>query len=148
VFNFLSAFTTYILTALGGALLYGFWYMQKNFKDVPIGQIIYHLNTPLEGTNTSSFSVVFISIILIIIICVLVVTFGLLIFRKKKNKWIYKFWMSLLGCIAIGYSVILCCFHFDIISYFKYTKQHSMIYEDNYVDGRNVATTFPKEKEI
>lgn len=91
VFNFLSAFTTYILTALGGALLYGFWYMQKNFKDVPIGQIIYHLNTPLEGTNTSSFSVVFISIILIIIICVLVVTFGLLIFRKKKNKWIYKF---------------------------------------------------------
>ena len=70
IFNFLSAFITYILTALGGALLYGFWYMQKNFKDVPIGQIIYHLNTPLEGTNTSSFSVIFISIILIIIICV------------------------------------------------------------------------------
>ena len=97
----------------------GFWYMQKNFKDVPIGQIIYHLNTPLEGTNTSSFSVIFISIILIIIICVLMVTFGLLIFRKKKNKWIYKFWMSLLGCIAIAYSIILCCFHFDIISYLK-----------------------------
>lgn len=146
IFNFLSAFITYILTALGGALLYGFWYMQKNFKDVPIGQIIYHLNTPLEGTNTSSFSVIFISIILIIIICVLMVTFGLLIFRKKKNKWIYKFWMSLLGCIAIGYSIILCCFHFDIISYLKYTKQDSTIYEDNYVDGRDVAITFPKEK--
>ena len=74
------------------------------------------------------------------------VTFGLLIFRKKKNKWIYKFWMSLLGCIAIGYSIILCCFHFDIISYLKYTKQDSTIYEDNYVDGRDVAITFPKEK--
>ena len=54
--------------------------------------------------------------------------------------------MSLLGFIAIGYSIILCCFHFDIISYLKYTKQDSTIYEDNYVDGRDVAITFPKEK--
>ena len=33
-----------------------------------------------------------------------------------------------------------------IISYLKYTKQDSTIYEDNYVDGRDVAITFPKEK--
>lgn len=40
--------------SLGVLSVYMLNYYKKYFKDVTIGQIIYHLHTPLEGTNISS----------------------------------------------------------------------------------------------
>ena len=44
------------------------------------------------------------------------------------------------------YAVLLICVHFDAISYFKYTNQETTIYEENYVDGRDVKLEFPEQK--
>lgn len=137
---------TIVLVALGSSLVYGEAYLSENFDDVPLGQLLYHLHTPLDGTNTSSFTSIIVSVVLIILLCVLVVLFGYWGLGVLKKRTTFLNWMSLLGCIEIAYAVVLVCFHFDAINYFKYVNQETKIYEENYVDGRDVKLSFPNEK--
>ena len=79
-------FFAYIfLLALGGTLVYGENYLTQNFDDVPLGQLIYHLHTPLDGTNTSTFSDVIVNIVLIILGSALVVTLRFWKLRKLTS---------------------------------------------------------------
>ena len=104
------------------------------------------MHTPLDGTNTSSFTSIIVSVVLIILVCVLVVLFGYWGLGVLKKRTTFLNWMSLLGCIEIAYAVVLVCFHFDAINYFKYVNQKTKIYEENYIDGRDVKLSFPNEK--
>lgn len=146
ILTILGYIVTSLVLSLGASLIYGLWYMQKNFKDVPIGQIIYHLKTPLDGTNTSSFGVVIISIALIIIGCFLIVTFAFWKLKGRSIRSLFAASTTVGGFVAVGYALILCCFHFDVITYLRYTSEESTIYEENYVDGRNITLTFPEKK--
>ena len=145
-YDFLKIVLTILLLSLGSSLIYGEQYLIKNFDDVPLGQLIYHLHTPLDGTNTESFTPVIVSIIMIILINILIVTFIYWILRTAKKTTTFLNWASLVGVIEILYAVLLICVHFDAISYFKYTNQETTIYEENYVDGRDVKLEFPEQK--
>lgn len=141
-------FFAYIfLLALGGTLVYGENYLTQNFDDVPLGQLIYHLHTPLDGTNTSTFSDVIVNIVLIILGSALVVTLGFWKLRKLKRCDTFLNWCALCGTIGISYAGILVCVHFDAVNYFKYVNENTSIYEDNYVDGKDVDLTFPQKKQ-
>ncbi|MFR3038323.1 MAG: hypothetical protein ACLTLY_05985 [Agathobacter rectalis] len=84
-------------------------YLSENFDDVPLGQLLYHLHTPLDGNEY---------IILYIDYCVgslnnIGMCFSCVI-------WILGTWCTkrelhfeldvLLGCIEIAYSVVLVAF--------------------------------------
>ena len=141
-------FFAYIfLLALGGTLVYGENYLTQNFDDVPLGQLIYHLHTPLDGTNTSTFSDVIVNIVLIILGSALVVTLRFWKLRKLKRCDTFLNWCTLCGTIGISYAGILVCVHFDAVNYFKYVNENTSIYEDNYVDGKDVDLTFPQKKQ-
>lgn len=135
-----------IVVTLGNCLIYGEYYLTENFEDVSLGQLIYHLHTPLDGTNTSSFTVVIVSVVLIVVMSILVVIFGYWRLGVLKRQSIFLNWIFLIGGIEIVYAVVLVCFHFDAVNYFKYINQGTTIYEKNYVDGRNVKLEFPEQK--
>lgn len=145
-YNFIFLLFSILDLALGGCLVYGETYLTDNFEDVPLGQLIYHLHTPLDGTSTESFTPVIISLVTIVIMCILVVLSGYIGLGIIKKRSTFLNWISLLGVIEIVYAVVLVSFHFDALNYFKYINQETTIYEDNYVDGEDVLIVFPEKK--
>ena len=135
-----------LLLFLGLALNYGVYYLEKNFGDVPIGQLIYHIHTPLEGTNTSSF--VGIAIVLgILFLFVLIVIAGVYKLLSKKGKsGTFLAWSGILGIVLGIHAVGVACYHFDFMNYLEYIGEDTTLYDDHYVDGRDIALTFPEKK--
>ena len=75
-----------IFLFLGLAMNYGVHYLETNFGDVPIGQLIYHMHTPLEGTNTSSFAgIAKVLIIIFLIVMILIVAVYKALLRIGKR---------------------------------------------------------------
>jgi hypothetical protein len=95
---------------------------------VSLGQLIYHLHTPLDGTNTSSFTVVIVSVVLIVVMSILVVIFGYWGLGVLKRQSTFLNWIFWIGGIEIVYAVVIVCFHFDTVNYFKYINQETTIY--------------------
>lgn len=145
-YNILSVVLSVISLALGSCLIYCEYYLTQNFDDVPLGQLIYHLHTPLDGTNTSSFASVIVTIVVIILISALLVVFGYLGLGLLQKQGTFLNWILLIGVIEMVYAITMVGVHFDAFNYFKYINQETKIYEENYVDGRDIDLVFPEQK--
>ena len=141
-----AAVTTGIFFSVGLGLNYGVYYLKQNFSEVPIGQIIYHLHTPLEGTNTSSFSDIIGIILLIFIIDFGVFGFICKKISNKKQLSVLMIFFSFMGVILSGRAMAEACYHFNLTEYYEYISQDTEIYDKYYVDARNVELTFPQNK--
>jgi hypothetical protein len=127
-YDIIKIIFTIIVVTLGNCLIYGEYYLTENFEDVSLGQLIYHLHTPLDGTNTSSFTVVIVSVVLIVVMSILVVIFGYWGLGVLKRQSTFLNWIFWIGGIEIVYAVVIVCFHFDTVNYFKYINQETTIY--------------------
>lgn len=138
--------TAILLMYSGCAMCYGVYYLEKNFGEVPIGQLIYHLHTPLDGTNTSSFT----GIIVVLIVMLFGISLAMLaidrMLGKKKKGGTFLIWNGLLGIIVGAYAVGAACYHFNVIDYLEYIGEDTVLYDEYYVDGRDVQLTFPQQK--
>lgn len=121
-------------------------HLKQNFSEVPIGQIIYHLHTPLEGTNTSSFSDIIGIILLIFIIDFGVIGFICKKISNKKQLSVLMTFFSFMGVILSGRAMAEACYHFNLTEYYEYISQDTEIYDKYYVDARDVELTFPQNK--
>lgn len=135
-----------LVFAWTNCLIYGNYYFEQNFKDVPIGQILYHLHTPLSGTGTNSLIKPIATVIGILIFSIVFVT---VLYIKAKNKTsertFYKSWICFTGILLVA-NILKFAEEFDVVDYLKYTNEKSTIYEDYYVDGRDIALNFPGKK--
>ncbi len=135
-----------ILLVLGVLFIYVIFYFENYFGQVPFGQLVYHLHTPLDGTDLSSYkSVILFGIFLVAgsgVLCWILY----LLLRKKQLHTGYVIWVGMFGALLISYALMRGCIHFDILAYYEYTHESTTIYEDYYVDGRDVTLTFPEEK--
>lgn len=144
--HFIGVFISGAVVSIGIGLNYGVYYLEKYFGDTPFGQLLYHLHTPLDGTNVSSFNEVFWNIIGIIAIT-FVVVYGIdYLLRKLRKQSGYPIWLGLLG-VVIGTRALVAGYnHFDYGNYYKYTHENTTLYEEYYIDGRDVTLTFPEKK--
>lgn len=144
----LGIIITSVVLILAYAANYGITYFEENFANVAIGQIIYHLNVPLEGTDVSSYSDVIDQIINVsITILILMIVVNVLIrFWFKRSTVMTNFLISLCGAAFVAKALVAAVYEFGVVDYFKYISQDTKLYDDYYVDGRDVAITFPKEK--
>lgn len=135
-----------VVLALGVLVIYVLQYFKMHFGDVPLGQLIYHLHTPLDGTDVSSYTgaiwlgvgmVVGVSAIFQIVCIVL---------SKKNFQYGIVIWGGVLGILLLGYTGIRAIYQFDIPEYYKYTHSSTNLYEAEYVDGRDIKLTFPEQK--
>lgn len=135
-----------IFLFLGLAMNYGVHYLETNFGDVPIGQLIYHMHTPLEGTNTSSFAgIAKVLIIIFLIVMILIVAVYKALLRIGK-RGTFLLWSGLLGVVLGAYAIGVACYHFNFWSYLQYIDEDTTLYDAYYVDGRDIQLTFPEKK--
>lgn len=121
-------------------------YLQENFQGVPWGQLLYHLHTPLEGTGIDSIKEPLITGIVIFAASFLItLLFVLLLHRKQKDRRFGLVW-SVFALVLLAPNLVNFWIDFEIGDYLKFTSQKSTIYEDYYVDARDVDLTFPETK--
>lgn len=121
-------------------------YLQENFQGVPWGQLLYHLHTPLEGTGIDSIKEPLITGIVIFATSFLItLLFVLLLHKKQKDRRFGLVW-SVFALVLLAPNLVNFWIDFEIGDYLKFTSQKSTIYEDYYVDARDVDLTFPETK--
>lgn len=142
------------------------WY-QINFSDITLEELIFHLKVPLANTNTDFIgtfikdSIDYFLLVFLVIGLIIYQTnlfkhkyqynIKINIFKIKKEKTIkikddrnHIFVINLLILIAsIGYSL----YSLNIVDYIKNSLHPSTIFENYYVDPRNVKLEFPEKKQ-
>lgn len=135
-----------ILLILGAGTVYGAEYLMSHFGNVSIEELLFQARMPLEGANVSSFQELFYELgALALIITCAVAGIDMLARRMGQKSWCAG-WMASLGLAAGIYGIVIAGAHFDFVSYWKFTHEKTTLYEENYVDARDVAIKFPEKK--
>lgn len=137
-----------VLLCIGVVIVYAWRYLVTNFAGVDMTEIVYHLNTSLDGSNMTTFTVAFMRGVEILLAVLAVVLLGMYFLKKLGNNVVKIFTRCLMG---IG--IVLAVFgtykafaQLKLADYIKYSMKKTTIYEEYYVDGREVELTFPEEK--
>lgn len=137
---------TALLLMLGSVAVYGERYLEHNFSDVSVGQLIFHLKAPLEGTNMEVFYGPITEGVLLAAASIgLTIVCSVFMYRWGRGReWLI--WASLAGVLCLNWALVAANRHFGIVSYLSYMHKNSTIYESYYVDGRETRLTFPEQK--
>lgn len=134
----------------------GVEYLLSNFKGITVDQLIFHMNTNLEGTNWSSFSSLFLTLLLR---CGITLAVSLLWYYFMKKKFLKESraisFRKLLAGLGIRWSAVLCGLiaiflaadsfwgSYHMADYLAARQFESTLYSDYYVDPKTVDITFP-----
>ncbi|WP_155994818.1 LTA synthase family protein [Butyrivibrio sp. WCE2006] len=146
VFRVLISFISFVvwLAFLEGVYLR--YYLLQNFRNVELGQIIFHINNSLEGTNFGPFVEIVVTIVIIGFLCFGI--FFVIDFVKIKKLW--KMFIVVLqlgyGIGAIALLILTTSEEFGIADYLSYVADSTDIYDNNYVDPKSVDILFPDKK--
>ena len=116
---------TGLLLMLGSVAVYGERYLEHNFDDVSVGQLIFHLKTPLEGTNVEVFyGAITKGVLLAAGSMGLVIAVSVIFYRWDRGReWLI--WASLVGVLCLNWALVAANRHFDIVGYLNYTHKNS-----------------------
>ena len=131
---------------IGLAAYYGIYYLVSYFGDVHVEDLLFYMNVPLDGTNVSTFYRAILAAGAALCVGFLL-AFGSdwYLLRTGRQKG-YPLWLGALGMASVGYALWIGYNHIDLATYLKYRNEKTSLYEDHYVDGRDVALSFPEEK--
>lgn len=144
--HFFTLILADVVVAAGIAMNYGVYYLKENFGEIPLGQLLYHLHTPLDGTNVSSFYGAFVIVGAIVIVVSVIIFLSDYLLRRKVNQLGDALFLSVFGAVMGAHALMVGYSHFDYKEYYKYTHENTELYDEYYVDGRDVDLTFPEEK--
>ena len=138
-------------------------YMLSNFAGVTVDQLVFHLNTNLEGSNWSAFfPTILQGVLYVLVACVIctVIVFISKRFIKKANEYrkfdkkgneVKKFaglhFVTIVsGIVAIGIIVSSLWSSYYVSDYFAARQIDTELYDKYYTDTASVQLTFPEEK--
>ncbi len=141
-------------------LFFSIKYFLDYYSNVPLEQLSFHLQVPLEGTSDSVINdflskAIYPSFIIIISLMFLIIPFTkqqLLLYKNEQRKLILfpikfdvkKITFAIIATI-LGL-VFYCVYHYDIVDFIKSQFVVSQFVEENYVDPNDVNIEFPSEK--
>lgn len=112
-----------------------------------IDEIIFHLEAPLEGTNTDvMIEGVNACLPMATLVGMMIITFTI---GMRKKKLISGICVFLIMCISLGtgaYAVDTAYRELNVEEYIESQKEYTTFVEDEYVDPRSVELTFPEQK--
>ena len=122
-------------------------WMLETWENLTMDELVYHLNAPLEGTNSDMiWQYVFKCIVPTIIILIAIGTI-MVILKKKEKRIGYIYIIVLIASVVIliiyGYTAWK---KLDIVDYMSGQGEMSTFINDNYVDAKDVILTFPEKK--
>ena len=153
----------YLIWILFAILLVAEEYVLSSFSGITIDQLVFHMNTNLEGSNWSTFLPTLIQAGLYILIAVIgctIVTFIQKYFIKKANRYrkfnlkakemikehSLHFITTLCGFIAICVVLVSLADNYYLIDYLAARRIDTEIYDKYYIDTATVELTFPEKK--
>ena len=153
----------YLIWILFAILLVAEEYVLSSFSGITIDQLVFHMNTNLEGSNWSTFLPTLIQAGIYILIAVIgctIVTFIQKYFIKKANRYrkfnlkakemikehSLHFITTLCGFIAICVVLVSLADNYYLIDYLAARRIDTEIYDKYYVSTANVELTFPEKK--
>ena len=122
-------------------------WMLRTWTGLTMEELVYHLNTSLEGTNTDMIWDFVHSCVLITGIVCLLLVFACVFLRRRRR--IYGSFLSLIMVLSIimaTVSVSNVWTTLDVSAYANNQSEYSTFIDDNYVDPRDVTLTFPEQK--
>ena len=153
----------YLIWILFAILIVAEEYVLSSFSGITIDQLVFHLNTNLEGSNWSTFLPTLIQAGIYILIAVIgctIVAFIKKYFIKKANRYrkfnlkakemikeySLHFVATICGFIAICIVLVSLADNYYLIDYLAARRIDTEIYDKYYVSTANVELTFPEKK--
>lgn len=144
---------------LPGAMYIGYSYLANEFSAVNIDQLLFHMNTNLDGTNWNDFRDIFIRLgvtlgILVLLGIVLLILFIYLKKHPEKPQWTWRIrtifavrWSVVIISVVVC-SVIIDAFwwKYDAYDYLANQNIEAEVFDKYYVDPKQVTLTFPEKK--
>ena len=147
-----------LISVLAAASFAGLSYLLKQFNGVTIDQLLFHMNTNLEGTNWSSFDSLFQELALYCGIALAVSLLWIVLMKKVLLKDTVHVKRSRQAGMAIRWTAVMCGMlalflvvqtfwnSYYMTDYLAARQFESTLYDDYYVDPANVNITFPSQK--
>lgn len=143
----LGTFLTVLLITISTLLAFSAKWMFKTWTSLTMDELVYHLTTPLEGTNTDMIKA-YCNQCAVPAILVLAFAVILVLANRKKEK-IFLRVIVFLSVIAVGVASVTIGITWNILDigdYLKGQSIYSTFIDDNYVDPSSVNITFPEQK--
>lgn len=155
--------TIFIILLIASIMIIGSIYYAKEYPKQDFDQILYYALNGVEYTAPSIINnVIFSCIIPVILLCIILYAFTIKSTRRNtylmlkiKNKefklQIYPIKIianhrAIYTTIVLLIAIIAVIFGFKIDKYIKNKLQETNLYEEYYVDGREVSIKFPEKK--
>ena len=136
-----------IISVLAILICFSIKWMLETWANLTMDELVYHLNSPLEGTNSDMIWQYVFKCIVPTIIIIMAITAIMIIFKKKKKRTGYICIVVLIASVTIlvlyGYTAWK---KLDIGDYMSGQSEISSFIDDNYVDPKEVTLTFPEKK--
>ncbi|MFR7475734.1 sulfatase-like hydrolase/transferase [Frisingicoccus sp.] len=149
VFRIFLAVLTVLLGTLGVLAYKGIFWMFKTWNNLTMDELVYHLNSPLEGTNQGVIDDFISSCGIITIVAAVVLIAVMVVLLLLKRKWVFYVAVSIfliISAVLIGYPLNYAWNTLDVASYKDNQGTYSTFIDDNYISPTEVTLTFPEEK--
>ena len=135
-----------LLAVLATIITCSLKWMFDTWSNLTMDELIYHLTSPLEGTNDAMIKEYVVKCIVPAVVILLVLAVILTAFRKKK-----RYYAVMAGAIVLSVSVSALSVHgawqaLDVGNYVADRGTYSTFIDDNYISPADVEMTFPQEK--
>lgn len=146
-FKGLGTFFVILLITIATLLAFSAKWMFKTWTSLTMDELVYHLTTPLEGTNTDMIKA-YCNQCAVPAILVLFFAVILVLANRKKGK-VFRWVIVFLSVTAVGIAAVTIGITWNILDigdYLKGQSTYSTFIDDNYVEPSSVNITFPEQK--
>ncbi|WP_230397872.1 GBS Bsp-like repeat-containing protein [Novisyntrophococcus fermenticellae] len=143
----LGTIFTVLIGTLAMLLSRSIFWMLRTWNNLSMEELVYHLKSPLQGTNDGMIKDYIISCLIITVICAIVLTAVFIIIRKNRLAHHITILTTLLiSTLTIILSVRHVWNTLDITTFSNNHSTYSTFIDDNYVNPQDVSLTFPESK--
>lgn len=161
--KYIKWFFTILLIFLSSVILIGSVYIRVNFSNQNVDEMLYYLFNGMDGASKDVFINAIIECLIPLSVLFIVLILPLIRYKNRKNivevetkkkkfvisimpiKFIRKYRFSYSVALLI-ISLLSCYFIVGVDDYVNRLSEYSTIFEEYYVDGREISINFPEEK--
>lgn len=147
IFKYIGIILSSLLMVVSVLLAFSAKWLFETWTSLTMDELVFHLTTSLEGTNTDMIKAYCLKCVVPAIICLIaVVAIWVICSLKKKsiNKIIVA--MCLAGIVVTGTTVAVTWQKLNIGEYLKGQHTYSEFIDDNYADPSTTNVSFPEQK--
>lgn len=142
----LDVILTVILSLLAPLAFLSVQWIFRTWSHLSIDELIFHLQSPLEGTNTDMVKEYLIECLAPALVIFVVVILFMIFFRKKRWFYVFDGVLLIVFILIIGVSINTTVQKLDVDGYLESQGSYSEFIDTYYVDPANTMITFPEQK--